>query len=245
MNAKTLFTTTENVPHHVRTGDAASQKLTRSVADFETLRLANGDATPATPDAAELHRRVRENLPFVVSTARRYTTDPDLLMELVAEGNVGLLEAARRYDESRDVGFLSYAVWWVRRYIVRALEREWRHGMREVCESRLEDHRAATLGTDGEDAEPDAMERFGATDEASPEEMTDRSLERERLEERLRTLSPRERKVLVMSFGLDGEASRTDEEMARHLHLAPLKVKSLQKAALQKVTQRMATRRWL
>ena len=72
-------------------------------------------------DEEALNRLVASNLRFVVSVARRYAGHGVPLADLVTEGNVGLIRAARRFDESKGVRFISYAVWWVRQSILQAL----------------------------------------------------------------------------------------------------------------------------
>ena len=64
---------------------------------------------------------VTANLRFVVSVARSYMNYGMSLVELISEGNIGLLEAIRRFDETRGVKFITYAVWWIRQAILRAL----------------------------------------------------------------------------------------------------------------------------
>lgn len=80
----------------------------------------------AAGDDAALERLVGCNLRFVVSVARRYAHRGVPLDELVTEGNLGLVRAARRFDPSRDVRFVSYAVWWIRQAILSALTRDGR-----------------------------------------------------------------------------------------------------------------------
>ncbi len=69
-------------------------------------------------------RLVEANLRLVIRIAGEYRGHPLAREELVAEGNLGLIEAARRYDPRRGVRFASYAAWWIRKYILRALRRE-------------------------------------------------------------------------------------------------------------------------
>ncbi len=72
-------------------------------------------------DQQALARLVNANLRFVVFIARDYQDRGLPLDELISEGNLGLLEAARRYDANRGTKFISYAVWWIRQAILRAL----------------------------------------------------------------------------------------------------------------------------
>jgi RNA polymerase primary sigma factor len=82
-------------------------------------------ATPEEVRKEAVDELVRGNLRFVVSYAKRFHSPEVSFLDLINEGNIGLIQAARRFDPERGVKFITYAVWWVRQAISNALSEQW------------------------------------------------------------------------------------------------------------------------
>ena len=100
--------------------EVSTYPLLKGTEEIEVARrIRAGD-----PDA--LQELVKRNLRFVISVAKKYQNRGLPLIDLIGEGNVGLLTAARKFDPDQGVKFISYAVWWIRQAILASLARQGR-----------------------------------------------------------------------------------------------------------------------
>lgn len=110
---------------HITNREAASLDKYLSEIAKEPLLTPEEEIKLATEirngDTSALERLIKSNLRFVVSVAKQYQNQGLSLGDLINEGNVGLMKAARRFDETRGFKFISYAVWWIRQSILQAL----------------------------------------------------------------------------------------------------------------------------
>jgi RNA polymerase primary sigma factor len=104
-----------------------SQSLDKYLQEIGKVDLLSSDeeislaARIKKDDPLALERLVKANLRFVVSVAKQYQNQGLSLGDLINEGNLGLIKAAKRFDETRGFKFISYAVWWIRQSILQAL----------------------------------------------------------------------------------------------------------------------------
>src|SRR5437762_4651837 len=205
-------------------------------------------------DHDAMQELVRRNLRFVISVAKKYQNRGLPLTDLIGEGNVGLMTAARKFDPDQGVKFISYAVWWIRQAILASLARQGRtvrvplnrtadlsRIVRTAETLRQELRREPTpeeiahatgLSVDvvsslaalntsdvrldapvDPEGERSLIERFIADEQGDVEAQVMDQFLSEEIEHALRTLPPRDAKVLRLYFGLDGGREHTLEEI--------------------------------
>ncbi|MFL5578003.1 MAG: RNA polymerase sigma factor RpoD/SigA [Gemmatimonadaceae bacterium] len=232
-------------------------------------------------DEAAAERLVTANLRFVISYVKKYQGHGLDLCELVAIGNEGLLKAVRKFDPDQGVKFISYAVWWVRQAVLKALAEQTRsvriplnQNSQLIRLARAETILAQVLKRDPTDSEigrlieetPEAVraarqmsttevsldapvdrsdrdastlgERFaaGGTD---IEDVTDFKMMREFIDRVFRKyLTPRERKILSLYYGLEeGSEAMTLEKIGALMGVTRERIRQIRERAFEKLRE--------
>ena len=261
------------------TGGDSLQAYIREIARFKPL---SGDDEKALGrriqkgDQEALQRLVEANLRFVVSYAKRYRGLGLSFLDLIHEGTLGLMEAAKRFDPERTVKFISYAVWWVRQSIFHALSEQTRafrlppklSGQiskvviaRQQLSAQLE--RAPTaaelaaktelseqqladlLQVAGDDLSlstavgEDGTLELGDTLEQDTIPSVELEMIRSSMEEQIRAmvaeLDEKEREVIRMRFGFDGDEPRTLQEIGDTLGVSRERIRQIESRAKEKL----------
>jgi RNA polymerase primary sigma factor len=199
-------------------------------------------------DEAAVSKLVESNLRFVVSYARRYRGCGVSILDLIHEGNLGLIEAARRFDPSHNVKFISYAVWWVRQAMMHAMSDQARAFSfppkllatlgREAVDVSLSD----PIGSAGRDGHPLELGDVLAHDHVSVADELMHQSDLDELADALRGLNGKEQEVVRLRFGLEDDEPRTLQEIGDRLHLSRERIRQIESCAKSKLRQSVKLR---
>ena len=230
-------------------------------------------------DREAMKQFILANLRLVVSIAKRYVGRGLTLLDLIQEGNIGLIRAVQRYDWRRGHRFSTHATWWIRQAISRAvadkgrtirlpvyvntalnrIRRERQRLMQELGREPTEEELAAATGLDpirmvelqsapgapvslelpvGEDEEQELGDVLADTDSASPEDLATTQTLKDEVQRVLESvLTPRERLVLQLRFGLGNSQAHPLEQVGRELGITRERVRQIEAGALAKLRQ--------
>lgn len=250
----------------------------------EEIDLARKIAEGGDLGARAKQKLVQANLRLVVSIAKKYVGRGMLFLDLIQEGNLGLIRAAEKFDHERGYKFSTYATWWIRQAITRAIADQARtiripvhmvetinklkkvtrklaqEKSRKPTEEELAKEMGISVGKLREiikvAQEPLSLEtpigkeedsRLGDfiedRDAEAPAHAVAHELLREDLTEVLASLSPRERDVLRLRFGLDDGRQRTLEEVGQLFGVTRERIRQIEAKALRKLRHPNRSRR--
>lgn len=174
-------------------------------------------------DQKALNRLVTSNLKFVVNIAKKYKDSGVPFSDLISEGNLGLIRAAQKFDETKNVKFISYAVWWVKNSIQECIEQ---YNTKSES-SGVGDYIFTNCTSDNYEV--------NHINEEFENELTDLQSRKESLNDLMKCLQKREINVLIDYFGLEDGKEKTLDEISKKMNLTNERVRQIKDKALIKL----------
>ena len=175
-------------------------------------------------DEEALNKLVKHNLKFVVSYVKKYRDLTDIPYdELISEGNIGLIRAAKKFDPDKKIKFISYAVWWVKAAINEYISK-FRDPNEIIIEDKDEIIRLA-----------DKNEIYENINSDFEKQMANRQTSSYLVSELVKCLEERERKIIIMFFGLNGNKEMNLREISEELSITEERVRQIKDDAIVKL----------
>ena len=199
------------------------------------LRLCRNGNTKAKNELLEA------NLKFVFDIAKHYTGRGLSISDLISEGNMGLLRAIDKFDESKDVKFISYAVWWIRQAMMEAIKKKKLLTMVEIDPNQSNDAIFERSVSDDED------EVLGKNDTSFSDENEEHKKElsnnqKEVVENLLGSLNKREKEIIESYYGLGNNDEMTLYEIGKKYNISSERVRQIKLSSLKKLRTAMMLR---
>ena len=177
------------------------------------------------------------NLRFVFDIAKHYTGRGVPISELISDGNMGLLRAIEKFDESKDVKFISYAVWWIRRAMLESIKR--RNAINFVEIEPNTDNDSSMDKKLIEDDEDDVSFNNDFSNENDEKSIEVSDNQRNIITSLIGTLSDRERDIVENYYGINDKKELTLTDIGKKYNLSSERVRQIKLNAIRKLRSKI------